>query len=58
MLTTVECREDFITKDTKISMITKYMVGLNNLFPLPELLLFLDEVSLDNRSLEKKKGYF
>ena len=44
--------------DIKLAAITSFTEELNNLSPLPEQLLFLDEMSLDNRDMFKKKGFF
>ena len=42
----------------KIDKIANYVEELNSLSFIPEQLLFLDEVSFDNRDFQKKKGYF
>jgi transposase len=42
-------------RDTEIS---RFMVEVNHVSPFHEQLLFLDEMSLDNRGLLRKKGWF
>lgn len=44
--------------EVKKSLIFKYAKELNSLSPFLHQLLFLDEVSIDSRSMLKKKGYF
>jgi len=43
---------------TKRSKICEYAVEFNSLVPLLDQLVFLDEVSFDNRSMLQKRGYF
>jgi transposase len=38
--------------------ISRFTLEVNTIFPLPCQLLFLDEMSLDNRHMQRKKGWF
>ena len=44
--------------EIKMAKITFFTDEINNLSPIPEQLLFLDEMAVDNRSMLKKRGFF
>jgi len=44
--------------EIKKTLIYRYANELNSMNPLPFQLLFLDEVSLDNRGMLETRGYF